>query len=321
MLSQLTRLLRGNRDLSTFLVCAVLSFALLALPPTAKDVSSRVVSGVTLGPFKRIATAAVDAAAVRRDNEGLRRIAAELMNERNALEEHRQENRRLRELLSLLVTFPEEEHFEMLPARVIGMPGGRVIERLELDRGSEHGIRTGMAVVTPEGLVGKVVTVHPARSLVEPLASASAAVSVVVERSGIRGIVRPRYHAALALTTWEIEYVPARSDVRPGDHVTSSGLGGVLPAGLSVGTVTSVEDGPLTMTVNISLCVDFSTVGHVFVITGTRTGPRVRTAEEERLLQTIAELSAEKNGDGARDEGDDEGAGGRGNAATLEGDR
>ncbi len=290
MLSQLTRLLRGNPDLSTFLICAALSFVLLALPPGAKDAGSRVVSGVVLGPFKRIAAAAAEVAGVREENETLRRIAAELMNERDALVEHRRENERLRELLRGLVTFPAEERFEMLPARVIGMPGGRVIERIELDRGSEHGLRTGMSVVTPEGLVGKIVSIHPTRSLVEPLASASSAVAVVIERSRVRGIVRPRYHATSELTTSAIDYVPARSDVVEGDRVATSGLGGVFPAGISVGAVTSLEDGPLTMAVRVRLGVDFSKVEHVFVITGTRSGPRIRTEAEEQLLREIAEL-------------------------------
>ncbi len=290
MLSQLTRLLRGNRDLSTFLICAALSFVLLALPPGAKDASSRVVSGVVLGPFKRVAAAAVELADVREENTTLRRVAAELMNERNALMERGQENERLRELLGVLVTFPEDERFEMLPARVIGMPGGRVIERIEIDRGSESGVRTGMPVVTPEGLVGKIVTVYPTRSLIEPLTNASAAASVVVERSRVRGIVRPRYEGGTGLSMWEIDYVPARSDIVPGDRVTTSGLGGVLPAGLSVGTVVAVKDGPLTMDVRVKLNVDFSKVEHVFVITGTRSGPRTRTEAEERLLHEIAEM-------------------------------
>ena len=296
MPSQLTRLLRGNRDLSTFLICAAVSFVLLALPPAAKEVTGRALSGVVLGPFKRVAAAAIEAAGVREENAALRRIAAELMNERNALIEHRQENARLRELLRVLVTFPEEERFELLPARVTAMPGGRVVERIEIDRGTEHGVRTGMAVVTPEGLVGKIVTIYPSRSLVEPLANASSAVSVVTERGRIRGILRPRHHAASELTTWEIDYVPARSDIGPGDRISTSGLGGVLPAGLSVGEVTSVEDGPLTMSVGVELHVDFSRLEHVFVITGTRSGPRARTEEEERLLREIGELSEEGDG-------------------------
>jgi len=294
MPSQLTRLLRGNRDLSTFLACAAASFVLLALPPGAKEGVGRALSGVALGPFKRVAAAAIETAGVRRENLALRRIAAELMNERNALIEHRQENERLRELLRVLITFPEEERFELLPARVTAMPGGRVIERIEIDKGTEQGVRTGMAVVTPEGLVGKVVTVYPTRSLVEPLSNASAAASVVTERSRVRGVLRPRYRVASALTTWAVDYVPARSDIVPGDRVATSGLGGVLPAGLSVGTVTSVEDGPLTMAVDVDLFVDFSKLEHVFVITGTRSGPRARTQEEERLLREIGELTVEE---------------------------
>ncbi|MBD3349475.1 MAG: rod shape-determining protein MreC [Candidatus Eisenbacteria bacterium] len=295
MAFHLTRLLRGNRDLSTFLTCAAVSFVLLALPPAAKETAGRALSGVVLGPFKRLTTAAIETAQVREENAALRRIAAELMNERNALIEHRQENERLRELLRVLVTFPEEESFELLPARVIGMPGGRVIERMEIDRGAEHGARAGMAVVTPEGLVGKVVTVHPTRALVEPLANASSAVSVVTERGRVRGVLKPRYHAASELTTWQIDYVPARSDVEPGDRVITSGLGGVVPAGLSVGTVTSVEDGPLTMEVDVRLNVDFSKVEHVFVITGTRSGPRPLTDMEEKLLREIEKLSEEEH--------------------------
>jgi rod shape-determining protein MreC len=293
MASQLTRLLRGNRDLSTFLACAALAFALLALPPVAKEGAGRVLSGVALGPFKRVAASAIEAAGVREENLELRRIAAELMEERNSLLEHRQENERLRELMRVLITFPEEERFELLPARVIAMPGGRVIERIEIDKGTEQGVRTGMAVVTPEGLVGKVVTIYPTRSLVEPLSNASSAASVVTERGRVRGVLRPHYHAASAMMTWEIDYVPARSDIVPGDRVATSGLGGILPAGLSVGTVTAVKDGPLTMTVDVDLSVDFAKVEHVFVITGIRSGPRTLTDEEERLLKEIEQMIGE----------------------------
>ncbi len=297
MLSQLARLIRGNRELSTFLTCAVLSFALLALPPEVKDVSSRIVSGIVLGPFKRLGTAAVELSRVREQNSLLRRLAVELMNERAALVEYGHENERLRELLRVLVTFSEEEHFEMLPARVIGMPGGRVVERIELDKGSEDGVRVGMPVVVPDGLVGKIARAHPTRSLVEPLASASSAVSTVVERSRVRGIVRPRYESLSQLVTWEMDYVPARSDVVEGDRVTTSGLGGVFPAGLSVGTVTSVADGPLTMFVHVDASVDFPTVEQVFVLTGTRAGPRERTEAEQKLLDEIAKPDDEESGD------------------------
>lgn len=288
MLSQLTRLIRGNRELSTFLTCAVLSFALMALPGRVKDASGGAISGVVLGPFKRLTAAATELGHIRQENVALRRLAVELMDERAALVECGHENERLRELLSVLVTFSEQERFEMLPARVVGMPGGRVVERMEIDKGSEDGVRSGMPVVVPDGLVGKITRARPARSHVEPLASAAFAVSVVVERSRVRGIVRPRYQRTSQQVTWEMDYVPARSDISEGDRVVTSGLGGVFPAGLSVGRVESVTDGPLTMYVRIAPAVDFSTIEQVFVLTGTTTEPRERTELEQRLLNEMA---------------------------------
>jgi rod shape-determining protein MreC len=269
MFSQLARLVREKREFSTFLACSVLSFACLGLPPSVKDGLSVVLSGAVLGPFKRLATTAVELAHVREENASLRSLASGLATERAGLLELRHENDRLKELLRFLVAFPGREHFVMLPARVVGMPGGRIIERMDIDCGSTDGVGPGMPVIVPQGLVGKVVRVFPTRSQVEPLASASSAVSVVIERSRVRGIVRPRYGSESQLLAWGIDYVPARSDVREGDLVITSGLGGVYPPGLSVGSVSSVVDGPVTMTVAVRPAVDLALVEQVFIIVGT----------------------------------------------------
>jgi len=270
MLAQVIRLLRENPELSTLILCALSSVVLLTLPQAAKDGISGVLSGAALSPLKRLAMTIEELAHVRNDNADLMRLATDLAAERSVLVEYREENRRLKELLSFLVGFPEEERLSMLPARVIGMPGSRVIERIEIDRGITDHVEPGMAVVVPQGLVGKVVRVFPRRSLVEPLSSASSAVSVVTERGRVRGIVRPRYVGAAELASWNLEYVPSSSDVVEGDLVVTSGLGGMYPAGITVGTVGSVADGPLTMRVTLRLAVEPSTVEQVFVVLGSR---------------------------------------------------
>jgi len=281
MLAQVAQLLRERPELSTFVICVLASFALLLTPQAFKDGVSTVVSAATLGPFKRLAATVTELGAVREDNARLMRMVVELEAERAALVEYREEARRLRELQRALVGFPEEEKLRMLPARVIGMPGGRIIERIEIDRGITDGVGVGMAVVVPGGLIGKVVRVFPGRALVEPLGSASSAVSVIVERNRLRGIVRPRYVGVTELASWNMEYVPTRSDVAVGDRVVTSGLGGVYPPGITVGTVRSVKDGPLTMTVRLDLAVDPSTVEQVFVVLGGRSQrPAVREAAQ-----------------------------------------
>jgi rod shape-determining protein MreC len=287
MLSQLARLLRENRELSTFVICAAVSFLLLALPPAAKQGTSTALSAVLLDPFKRLTAGALERAGIREENAALRRLAAELAAERATLMEYRHENERLRELIGFFVSFSDEELFEMLPARIVGMPGGRIIERIELDKGWHDGVGSGMPVIVPEGLVGKVVSVSGARSKVEPLASASAAVSVVIERSRVRGILRPRYGPITDFVSWGVDYVPVRSDIRVGDRVITSGLGGVYPAGITVGTVINIDENPLTMSVGVRLAVDYATIERVFVLTGTRTEPPERSELMARLLDEM----------------------------------
>jgi rod shape-determining protein MreC len=72
------------------------------------------------------------------------------------------------------------------------------------------------------------------------------------------------------LASWNMEYVPSRSDILQGDRVVTSGLGGVYPPGITVGTVRSVDDGPLTMKVKLDLAVDPSTAEQVFVVLSSR---------------------------------------------------
>lgn len=287
MLSQLARLLRENRELSTFVICAAASFVLLGIPRPAKEGIAGAVSAATVDPFKRMTTGALELASLREENAALRKLAVELAAERATLSEYRHENERLRELIGFFVSFSEEKRFDMVPARVVGMPGGRIIERIELDKGTRDGLTTGMAVIVPEGLIGKVVGVSASGSRVEPLASASSAVSVVIERSRVRGVVRPRYGPVSDFVSWGVDYVPARSDIRLGDLVITSGLGGVYPPGITVGTVISIEENPLTMSVGVRLAVDYATIERVFVLTETREAPPGRSDLEARLLDEL----------------------------------
>jgi rod shape-determining protein MreC len=283
----LSRVLRGNRELTTFLVCALLSLVCLSLPMAAKRPVSSVLSGAVLGPIERASTAVVQRSRVREENAALRRIAIDLMIERAALVDYRHENERLRELMGFLVAFPREELAQIVPARVIGMPGGRVVEGMKIDKGLKDSLEVDMPIVVPSGLVGKIASVFPDYSLVEPLTSASSGVSVITERGRVRGVVKPRFGGASRLVTWEIDYVQARSDVVPGDLVVTSGLGDVYPPGITVGRVVSAKEGPLTMSIEVELAVDFSKVEQVFVLTGRHGSPEELDELREGLLQEL----------------------------------
>jgi rod shape-determining protein MreC len=288
MLGQLSRALRGNRELSTCAVCVVLSVALLALPPGPKQFISRILSGVFLSPMERVSSAIVQRGRVREENAALRRIAIDLMTERSALIDYRHENERLRELVGFLVAFPEDELAEMVPATVIGMSGGRVVESMKIDKGFVgDNLEVGMPIIVPGGLVGKITSVFADYSLVEPLTSASSGVSVMTERGRVRGIIKPHFGAGSRTVSWMMNYVQARSDIREGDLVVTSGLGEIYPAGIAVGKVSSVEEGSLTMPIRVELAVDFSTVEQVFVLTGRPGSPAERDTLRDRLMREL----------------------------------
>lgn len=295
MVPVLTRLLRGNRELSTLVVCVVLALSVLLLSEDSKTGISHAIGG-PLRPFKQLKQSGGKRLRIQMKNERLLELVASLMNEREILDGYRQENERLRELLDFLVSFSEEETLVMLPARVTSVPGTLTAEGLQIDKGRQDGVGREMPVVVPAGVVGKISGVDDAWSHVEPLSSLESSVSVTIQRSRVRGILRPRYEGPADLVSWSMEYVPPRSDVQVGDKVVTSGIGQIYPPGLRVGTVTEVAEGPLTMSVSIEPAVRLSTLEHVFVVTDTLPGERRRTEEEEKLLRLIEELRAGRDG-------------------------
>lgn len=124
-----------------------------------------------------------------------------------------------------------------LPGRVIGEEANRLRHRLTIDRGARHGVTTKQTVIAGSGLIGQTLRVGPWSSEVITLADPEHAVPVQIARTGVRtlavGSGRPG-----VLT---LPFLPLQTDVRPGDRLLTSGLGGTFPAGYPVATVLSVR--------------------------------------------------------------------------------
>ena len=147
----------------------------------------------------------------------------------------------LRELLRL-ERLPVLDDVEHVTARVVGAPVGNFEQTIELDRGTGDGIDEGMPVVTGAGLVGRVVAVSRSRSVVRLVTDPSSSV-------GVR-ILGPE---ELAVASGEgpgrelsVSFVEPGVDVQVGDRAVTSGVeqGSSLPAGIPVGRMTDVLDGP-----------------------------------------------------------------------------
>ena len=109
-------------------------------------------------------------------------------------------------------------------------------QRLTLDQGAGAGLRSGLPVVDADGLVGQVTRVYPGSSEVTLVSSTEQLTPVFVERTGQRGLAAGIGHGQM-----ELRYMPAQTDLRPGDRLLTSGIDRVYPAGIPVARVTRVS--------------------------------------------------------------------------------
>jgi rod shape-determining protein MreC len=157
-------------------------------------------------------------------------IATARIHRLNAIAE---ENRRLRDLLGGTRGYA-------LDVRLVGILDVDLDpfrQRIVLDAGSDEGVRIGQALIDSGGVLGQVIEVGPNRSTALLITDPDHAVPVQVARSGLRTIAYGTGHSDRLL----LPNVPQSGDIRRGDLLISSGLGGRFPAGFPVGTVTALQ--------------------------------------------------------------------------------
>ncbi len=159
----------------------------------------------------------------------LQSLQLELLREQ-ALE---QENTQLRELHRTLPPLVKK----WLVAEVVGVDSGTLRQRLIINKGAHDGVHVNQPVVDGSGVMGQVAHVGPWSSEVILITDPEHAMPVQVTRTGLRTIAVGSGNADELLLT----YLAANSDVKSGDELISSGLGGVFPAGYPVGHITGVR--------------------------------------------------------------------------------
>jgi rod shape-determining protein MreC len=168
----------------------------------------------------------------RTENQRLRRRIQELEVEKNSLLEAGATNRRLQQLLDFRARLPAGS----VTASIIGNSASSWFQTCLLDKGSADGVKKGMAVVTPLGIVGQVVseTAHTAKVLL--ITDPNSGVDALVQRTRVRGIVSGSLENVTIM-----KYVKRSEDIQEGDRLITSGVDGVFPKGLMVGTATKVR--------------------------------------------------------------------------------
>jgi rod shape-determining protein MreC len=202
---------------------------------------------------------------LRRENEALRELADRLMIENVRLKEAEAENENLRRLLQFARGNPHQEYRAAeLIGRVIGRDPSSFLSYLTIDVGSEQGIKSGMPVVTDEGLVGRIAEVGFTSSKVLLIIDARSSVNALIQRSRASGVVEGVLGGGLVM-----RYISQDQPVSVGDVVLTSGLGGNFPKGLVIGQVVAVHQQDIEMfqQTQVRPTVDFGRLERVLVIT------------------------------------------------------
>lgn len=222
-----------RRDTVLLTASVVAALVALGLPPQLRTPIAGAIRRTVVAPFIRLQQNAELSrrAWQTREQRTLARDSVALRSMR--LDGVLGENQRLRQLLGL----GSRLQWGFVPAEVLRGAGGTEEYTVVLSGGARAGVRPFSPVVAPEGLVGMVNTVDPAMSIAILYAHPDFRVSATTVDGSAFGIVAARLASGPERYLLELRGVPLRSRLAPGTLVVSSGLGGVYPRGIPVGTV------------------------------------------------------------------------------------
>jgi len=196
---------------------------------------------------------------VRRENDRLQEENLRLRLEQVRLAEDAGQARRLQALMK----FKESFISETVPAQVIGSSGSENSRIIYIDKGGREGLKTDMAVVSPAGIVGKVILVAASYAQVLEINDPSSGVGAMLEHSRLQGILK-----GTPAGETMVHYIMSDEKVEVGEMVMTSGGDRVFPKGLPIGRVVQVNPGPDTfLNIRVEPTAQLDRVEEVLVIT------------------------------------------------------
>jgi rod shape-determining protein MreC len=198
---------------------------------------------------------------VRKQNRDLQDEVTRLQLEQVRLKQDAEQARRLQALLDFKARYISRT----VAAQVIGTSGTEQSRVIIIDKGSHDGIKTDMAVITPDGIVGKIKDVFPLSAQVLLINDHDSGAGVILEGSRLQGIVK-----GTSLGELQITDIMADEQIEAGDHVITSGGDRIYPKGFSVGTVinaTPDRDNDPFLVIKIKPAADLRRLEEVMVVT------------------------------------------------------
>ncbi len=217
---------------------------------------------------------------VRQQNQELTERVSRLQLEQATLLEDARQGQRLQSLLA----FKEHYIYTTVPAQVIGTSGTDQSRILYIDKGAKDGLKPDMAVITPDGIVGKLKDVFGGTSQVLVISDQTSGAGVLLEQTRLRGVLRGN-----ALGQPQIINMLPDERVKPGERVVTSGGDQIYPRGLPVGVVDQVvpdTSNPPYMDILIKPAANLGHLEELLVIT--QAGDQMPEKEKQDLAQSAA---------------------------------
>jgi rod shape-determining protein MreC len=199
---------------------------------------------------------------VKEENEQLTKRNNELESKALAFDGLKSENDRLREALDFK---DKNSIFNYKGCDILNRSGGGFLDEFTINKGSKDGIKKGMVVITPKGLIGQVTSTASNWSIVQSLANENIAVGGANQNNS--GIVKG-YKDSNNNMLAKIYLLPQNADIKKDDVIFTSGDGGVYPKGIKIGYVLSVEEdkAKLTKTALIQPYINYNKLDEVYVV-------------------------------------------------------
>jgi rod shape-determining protein MreC len=227
----------------------------------------------------------IDLRHVRAQNKDLQSTVDRLRLEQAALLEDARQGQRLQAMMN----FQEKYTYKTVPAQVLGTSGTDQSRVFNIDKGKDAGLEHDMAVITPDGIVGKVRDVFPRSAQVLMINDQTSGAGVILETTRIRGILRGNVAGQP-----QIVGIMTDSRIQPGEKVLTAGGDDIFPRGLQVGVVDKVikdpdQDGFIKIIVKPAAHLD--RLDEVLVITSTE--PRFPPDQKQDMATSEALKGAE----------------------------
>jgi len=260
-----------RRGIIIWFIVTVVFIAVFIIPSPISRAGSNFVVNITkpisrslVSAGKKVASTfsiLVEIANLRKENRQLAEDLIRAKVDSAKLSELEIENQNLKQQLDYKEAHPK---MKLILANVVGLDPTNFYDTIVLDRGSDGGISTGMAVISLGVLVGKVDQVFPGSCRVMLITSKDSIIQVMLEGSRTVGILKG------GISGMALENIPLDTPIAAGENIITSGLGGKLPKGIYVGNagreISAKSD--IFKTIEVKSAINFSKLETLFIVSG-----------------------------------------------------